>query len=171
MGTPLQQEPDEVPIHEQVRQLISQAHRDRMAPIGIMFSTDGYRKARNQTVPGMQAFTAEGFTGQPTDYLGLPFTVDKHTDAQADVRLKLVPGGSPEAQAFRSSRRATTPPVGAVRVTAKGPMDKPTIQVLAEGLTKAQLSDLISAWVDANPNQSPVTDMLVDWVQTHGRFE
>ena len=46
-----------------------------------------------------------------------------------------------------------------------------TFAIAGQALTRAQLSDIISAWVESHPNEQPVTDMLVDWVQTHGRFE
>lgn len=48
---------------------------------------------------------------------------------------------------------------------------KTTMELAGGALTRAQLSDLIQAWVNAHPNEQPVTDMLVDWVTTHGRFE
>lgn len=172
----LKQELD-TPIHEQVRQLMHDAYRERMAPIGIVFSRDGLTKATAQTVPGMDPWSGRN-GGHPTHYLGLPFSVDKYTDAQPDVRLDLVPGSSPEAKAFRAARTATqgklTPPLSSVAIRFAMDSTDPrmaTMHVLGQHLTRAQLSDIIQAWVDAHPNEQPVTDMLVDWVQTHGRFE
>lgn len=178
MPKPLAQEPDVQPVHEQVSELVRQAYTDRMAPIGIIFSAEGYARAQGQSVPGMHAFTGgQGQHHVATHYLGLPFTVDQHTDAQPDVRLELAPGGSAEAKAFRSNQRggATTLEAvgrrqGGARFTVKDPMDRPTVELLAEGLTRPQICDLVSAWADANPN----TDLSVafrDAVRQYGRFE
>ena len=59
MGKPLQQQREDTPMHEQVREAMRKAHTDRMAPIGIVFSQKGYVKAMGQSVPGMQAFTRD----------------------------------------------------------------------------------------------------------------
>jgi len=106
MPKPLGPEPDSVPIHEQVRILMRKAHEDRMAPVGIVFSREGFNKARAQTVPGMDPWGA-GNRGQhgPQAYLGLPFTVSTSLTT-GDVLLDLVPGGSAEAKAFRDGKRA-----------------------------------------------------------------
>ena len=173
MPRPLGPEPDSVPIHEQVRELMRKAYTDRMAPVGIVFSQEGYSKAQGQNVPGMQAFTGgQGQHHVTTHYLGFPFTVSTSLTT-GDVLLDLVPGGSDAAKAFRQTTRDARAQAGArpdaVRVTAKGPMDRPTIEVLAEGLSLVQMSDLAKAWADANPG--PLADALAAAVQAHGRFE
>jgi hypothetical protein len=171
MPKPLGQEPDVKPTHEVVRDLMRKAHTDRMAPIGITFSQRGYEKAQGETVPGMQAWGRSGsgeFVEAPT-YLGLPFTIDNRSWADP-VSLVLVPGGSPEAREFRASGRASVSmQPGPIRVTAKGPMDRPTVELLAEGLSLVQMSDLTSAWASANPG--PFADALLSAVRAHGRFE
>lgn len=48
---------------------------------------------------------------------------------------------------------------------------KATLQIAAEALTLPQLCDLLQAWIEAHPNQQPMTDMLSDWIETYGRFE
>lgn len=161
-------------IHEIVSELCREAHRERQAPIGIKFSTEGYIRARSNTVPGMDPWG--GCQNEPTCYLGFPFKVIP--GQLCEVELDTVHGASAEARAFRSARNATygKPTPGPSSVAIRFSMDSTdpriaTAHVLGKHLTRAQLSDIINAWVEAHPNEQPVTDMLVDWVQTHGRFE
>lgn len=171
MPKPLGPQPDEKPVHEQVRDLMRKAHMDRMAPVGIVFSQKGYEKAVGQSVPGMRAFTGE--TDQShvaTRYLGLPFTVSTSL-TQGDVLLDLVPGGSAEAKAARTGRSAAvTLSTRLAELEAGGKLGLTTMTLIGGKLSVAQISDLVVAWADANP-LGPLSEALRNAVTLHGRFE
>lgn len=156
MPRPLGQEIPPTPTHERVRDLITAAYKARMAPVGIIFSCAGYEVAQSQTVPGMRAWGGQPGSRAAETYLGFPFTIV--AEQVDDVQLTTVPGGSAEAHAFRASRAVERPATNgpAIRTRIERLGDRPTLEVLAEGLTRAQLCDLISGWCVANPTDSMV---------------
>lgn len=170
MPKPLGPEADDgLPIHEQIAQQTAKAHRERMAAIGLTFSTKGYERALSQTVAGMNPWSQKD-----ERYLGFPFEVVPGQREQ--VLLVLVPGNSPEAKAHREATRADRPRAHeaqtskAVQVRVERLGDKPTLELVAEGLTKPQLCDVLTHWCTANRND-PMVPGLTALIREHGRFE
>jgi hypothetical protein len=163
------------PICERVIQLRAELLRTRQAPVEVLFSTEGYRLAlAHKNSIGSHFSAPSGTDVVPATYMGLPFrTVPEQAEL---VVLRAVPGGSDEAREFRASRRAADQAIAGNNL-ARARMVRMVLanDALREALgtvaTVAQLSDVIMAFVRAHPNEQPMTDVLVDWVQTHGRFE
>jgi hypothetical protein len=125
--------------------------REGREPRSVVFSATGFMKAmREVRADGVQP--AQG----PT-YGGLPHAIDNEQTEDVVVNDKTV------------EERFTRPAVS-FRVDHLKP-HQTTMEVAGQALTRAQLSDLLSAWVDAHPDEHLVTTPLVDWIQTHGRFE
>lgn len=170
MPKPLQAEPEEPNVAAMVRDQTADAHRRRLAAVGLTFTRTGRELAERQTVPGMNPWS--GVAGQ-THYLGLPFTVEPDAPFRRPVELVLVPGASPEAKAHRDAtrdQRARHDHGPAIRTRIERLGDRPTLEVVAEGLTRAQLCDVISHWCVANP-ADPIVAGLTDVLRANGSFE
>lgn len=140
-------------IYEQVTRRLRELTRQGSAPYRISFSDEGYRLAISQR-DGYGNFGGHDDVRRPTTYLGLPFCIAPGQAVEVDVEVDTSP--------------AQAQPIS-FRVDHLNPAQT-TMEIVGQALTRAQLSDVITAWVAAHQDE-PGVGGLADWVRTHGRFE
>lgn len=167
------------PIHEQVIQLRAAALTRREAPVEVMFSQEGYKRAMAET-SGTDLSRWGMSTGQQhwTSYMGYPFQV---LGGGEDVSLRCVPGGSQEAKDFRAGKRSVDQehpgrqtPHGYHATRAKMMVDdQATLELMGKAANAAQVCDFIRAFLDADDatHWGDFEKALDRVVVQHGRFE
>jgi hypothetical protein len=123
-------------------------------PTRITFSTAGYRKMMGEHESGVHhVFSSKQH--RPHTYCGLPYLVDRAQ--QEDIKLHNAMTDAPQPSAVL------------FRVDHLDP-HQTAMQVAGQGLSKAQLCNLISAWTGANP-EGPLSAALSEAIIAHGSFE
>jgi len=129
-------------------------YRKGREPVFISFSDAGYRQALHQD----RSNCFSNPTNPPTKltYMGLPFTIER---AQVEP-VKVLDKEQVE---------------GGIRLEVSYPLTNTekateTVVLIGRALTAPQLSDIITAYAEANPG-SLFSNALAGVVHTYGRFE
>lgn len=154
------EEPDTVPIHQQVQTLIHNAIREGAAieDLSLSFSADGYMQALRETVPGMTPWNNTG--RQPaTRYLNLPFC--KNLPQLEPVTVVVSKPVTPATVPFQIAVPFEGSPIAILDLEAIG-----------KKLTAGQLCDIVRAWLDADCQKWGEFEKRLDaLILEHGTFE